>query len=157
MRGVYRTMTVSETTTYARTIPEYLTERPQWVVHKDKEPFDPKSGRRASTTDLMTWGTFDGALSALESGKYDGLGFVFCSADPFVGFDFDHCRNPETGEVRGKVLKYIERFENAYVEVSPSGTGVHLITRGRLKDGAKRGNYEVYGQDRFFTITGVML
>jgi putative DNA primase/helicase len=44
-----------------------------------------------------------------------------------------------------------------YVEASPSGTGVHIITRGKLRDGRKKGKIEVYGQEKFFTFTGVKL
>jgi putative DNA primase/helicase len=129
-----------------------------WVVHLDKEPYDPKTGKRASTTDSRTWAPFSEALEAFEeSGRWDGIGFVFCSADPFVGIDFDKCRNPETGVVDPRILAYVEKFEERYVEVSVSGTGLHLITKGKIKGGAKKGGYEVYDQDRFFTVTGVPL
>ncbi len=147
-------------------VPHEMKTFVHWVVWKavpkgdgklDKVPYDPKTGRRASTTDSRTWATFDEALEALEPGSYDGLGFVFSSGDPFVGFDFDNVRDPETGEVSERVLAFIGRFEDKYVEVSRSGRGIHLITRGRLRGGAKKGAYEVYGQDRFFVMTGVML
>lgn len=146
-------------------VPEELTERPQWVLWRlevrgekpTKIPYNPNTGRRASTTDLSSWGTFAEAREAFEDGRYDGVGFVFCSADPFVGLDFDNCRNLETGVVDQRVLEYVRKFEDGYVEASPSGTGVHLITRGRCKDGAKSGNFEIYGQDRFFTVTGEVI
>src|SRR3712207_2693571 len=64
-------------------IPGELKSRPQWVSWRrekrgeiwTKVPFDPKTGRRASITDLLTWGTFHEACVALETGGYDGLGF----------------------------------------------------------------------------------
>jgi primase-polymerase (primpol)-like protein len=71
-------------------IPKELKRRPQWVVHREKIPYSPKTGRRASSTDLLTWGTFFEALEALNSGEYDGVGFVFCSADPYSGIDLVH-------------------------------------------------------------------
>ena len=90
-------------------IPEQLTERPQWVCWRrevrdgklTKVPYTPGSGRRASSTELMTWATFEQALTAYEAGEppYDGIGFVFCGADPFVGIDLDKCRDAESGEV----------------------------------------------------------
>jgi primase-polymerase (primpol)-like protein len=151
-------------------IPQELAERPQWVVWKLEErggretkvPYDAKvtpdkKMRRASTTDLMTWATFDEAKAALESGRYDGIGFCFCSADPFVGIDFDHCRNPETEEVDPSILEYIKNFENRYVEVSVSGGGLHLITCGKIKGGTKKNGLEIYDQDRFFTMSGMVL
>jgi primase-polymerase (primpol)-like protein len=143
-------------------IPEELKERPQWVnwryEKRDKKwtkvPYGPMSFERASSTDLMTWGTFDEALAALRVGNFDGLGFCFCSADPFVGIDFDKCRDPETGEIDTTVLEVVRGFTSSYVEVSVSGTGIHLITTGRLKGGKKVGDREMYGQDRFFCMTG---
>ena len=146
-------------------IPNYLKMRPQWVVWRLEErdgkptkvPYDPITGARASTTDLTTWGAFAEALATYHSDVCQGVGFVFCSADPFVGLDFDKCRNPETGEVDPGVLEYIAKFKDPHVEVSVSGTGVHLITRGKLKGGSKRGNREVYDQDRFFCMTVVAI
>jgi primase-polymerase (primpol)-like protein len=38
-----------------------------------------------------------------EELPYDGIGLVFCSADPFVDIDPDDCRNPQTGEVELRV------------------------------------------------------
>ncbi len=71
-------------------IPDELMGRRQWVVWKletrdgksTKIPYTPSTGRKASSTDLMTWETFPEALGAFETGLYDGVGFVFCSADP---------------------------------------------------------------------------
>jgi primase-polymerase (primpol)-like protein len=103
----------------------------------------------------MTWATFEDAFASYKLQDFHGVGFVLCSADPFVGIDFDDCRNPYTGEIDPDVLAFIERFGHRYVEISPSGTGLHLITRGSFKGGKRRGKMEIYGQDRFFTITGV--
>jgi len=41
--------------------------------------------------------------------------------------------------------------------VSPSGRGVHLITKGVCKNGVNTKSVEVYGQDRFFTVTGAAI
>jgi putative DNA primase/helicase len=153
----------------AEAIPAYFRVRPQWIVWKyetspgkDNKPtkvlYNARTGRKASTTELMTWSDFEDAVEAYESSEeYDGIGFVFCSADPFVGIDFDDCRDPETGEVDEDVLRVIKRFTNAYVEVSPSGTGIHLITRGTLVNGVNTSEIELYGQRRWFTITGEVL
>jgi primase-polymerase (primpol)-like protein len=123
----------------------------------DKIPLDPKTGKRASTTDSRTWNSFPEVLEAYDSGRYDGIGFVFSSGDPFVGIDIDNCRDLETGEVSDRVLDYIKQFENAYVEASVSGKGIHLVTCGKLRGGTNRKGYEVYGQERFFTMTGEVI
>jgi putative DNA primase/helicase len=148
-----------------RNIPDALTERPQWVCWRletrggkpTKVPYTPGTERRASSTDLMTWRTFERALAAYEAQEppYDGIGFVFSSADPFVGIDLDKCRNPESGEVEPWAQNIIDTFAaEGYAEASPSGTGVHIIVKGTQKEGARRGRVEMYGQDRYFSVTG---
>ena len=144
-------------------LPSELMERPQWIVwrleYRDgkgtKVPYDPKTVRLAACNDLLTWASFDVAFKQKFEGSYDGLGFVLCSADPLVGLDFDNCRDPETGEITEDVLEIVRLFESKYVEASVSGTGVHLITTGKLRGGSKKGDREIYGQDRFFTMSGV--
>lgn len=148
-------------------IPEQLTERPQWVCWRLEEregkltkmPYIPGTVRRASSTDLMGWRTFSEAIAAYEAGEppYDGIGFVFCSADPFAGIDLDNCRTPETGAVEEWAQEIIDASEG-YVEISPSGRGVHIIVEGRVRNGGiRRGPVEMYSRDRFFTISGVLL
>jgi len=146
-------------------IPEQLTERPQWVCWRYEEregrttkvPFT-DTGWRASTTDLLTWTTCAMALAAYERGHYDGIGFVFSSADPFVGIDLDDCRNPESCEVAPWAQKIISRVQEGYIEISPSGRGVHIIVEGSVRDGGMRkGKVEMYGRGRFFTVTGRVL
>jgi putative DNA primase/helicase len=149
-------------------IPDQLTERPQWVCWRLEErkgemtkvPYTPGTLRRASSTDLMTWRTFSEALEAYERSEppYDGIGYVFCSADPFVGIDLDKCRDPEDGEITEWAQKIISRVQEGYVEASPSGTGVHIIVQGAVRDGGMRkGKVEMYSRERFFTITGALL
>jgi putative DNA primase/helicase len=158
-------------------IPEQLNERPQWVCWRlemrdskpTKVPYTPGTERRASSTDLMMWATFSEALAAYEAGEppYAGIGFVFCSADPFVGIDLDDCRDAESGEVAPWAQGIIDRVQEGYVEASPSGEGVHIIVEGTVRDGGTRkkvhlqgevaGQVEIYGRGKFFTITGRVL
>jgi putative DNA primase/helicase len=149
-------------------IPEQLTERPQWVCWRlerradriTKLPFTPGTLHRASTTDLMTWRTFAEAIAAYEASEppYDGIGFCFCSADPFVGIDLDDCRDPERGEVAPWAQKIIDSIHEGYGEVSPSGTGVHIIVEGTVREGGmKKYPIEMYSRCRFVTITGKIL
>jgi primase-polymerase (primpol)-like protein len=141
-------------------IPEELKNRPQWVNWRLEErggdftkvPHTPRTGRKASTTDLLTWGTFDDALTALQPEQYGGIGFVFSSGDPYCGIDLDGCRNPETGEVNAWAERMIGDLDG-YAEVSPSGRGVHVIVRGKTPN-RRRPSVEVYSSERFFTVTG---
>jgi putative DNA primase/helicase len=149
-------------------IPEELTERPQWVCWRLEErdekltkvPYTPGLLRRASSTDLMTWSTFKDALAAYEAAEppYSGIGFVFSSGDPYTGIDLDDCRNPETGAIAPWAQRIIDRVQEGYIETSPSGTGVHIIVEGTVRDGGMRkGPIEMYSRERFFTITGEVL
>jgi putative DNA primase/helicase len=138
-------------------VPEELRVRPQWVVWKavgdkpDKVPYSARSGRRASSTDLLTWSTFEEALEAYENGQYAGLGFVFASADPYTGIDVDNCVD-ENGEIAGWALEIVRYFDS-YTERSATGTGLHVIVRGEVPN-RRKGEVEVYSSKRFFTVTG---
>jgi putative DNA primase/helicase len=164
-------------------VPQEFKERPQWVTWRyelrddkpTKVPCEPKHLRsdangklrdkpiRASATDSMTWGYFDDAWNAYDGrgygpSGYDGIGFVFSSGDPYTGIDLDKVRDPETGAIEEWAQVIIDSFEG-YKEVSPSGRGVHIIVRGKLppRSRNRRGRIEVYSQERYLTITGVVL
>ena len=149
-------------------IPQELKDRDQWVCwnaipNKDKKaskpkkvPIDPKTGRPASVSDPSTWGTFKQALDRCETYKMPGIGYVFDSNDPFVGIDLDKCRNPETEDLEAWANDIISDIDS-YTEVSPSGTGVHILAKGELERGARSGNIEMYNKGRFFTVTGVIV
>jgi putative DNA primase/helicase len=134
-----------------------LRVRPQWIVWKavgdrpDKVPYSARTGRRASSTDLLTWGTFQEALEAYENGGYAGLGFVFSSADPYTGIDLDDCVGGD-GEIALWALE-IARYFDSYTELSATGTGLHIILRGNVPN-RRKGDVEVYSSKRFFTVTG---
>lgn len=151
--------------TETRTIPEELKEREQWVCWKyedrgggkaDKIPINPKTREYASHSDPETWSNFDTAQAvASATGSFpeiEGLGFVFSDDDPYVGIDLDDCI--EDGELAGWAKDIVDRCDS-YTEVSPSGTGLHILLRGDLPDGGNRdGDVEMYDTKRFFTVTG---
>ena len=141
----------------AESISEELRVRPQWVVWKamgdkpDKVPYSARSGRRASSTDLLTWSTFQEALQAYENGEYAGVGFVFSSADPYTGIDLDNCVD-EDGEIALWALEIVRYFDS-YTELSATGSGLHIIVRGDVPN-RRKGEVEVYSSKRFFAVTG---
>lgn len=139
---------------------------------------------KASSTNPKTWRTFAQARRVAEDNpEFAGIGFVFskgctrsapdkCShskagacpirgcpyykfaGDPFTGVDLDHCRDPKTGEIEQWAMKEIKGLDS-YTEISPSGTGVHVFVEGQLPPGKrKKGNYEMYSEARYFTMTG---
>jgi putative DNA primase/helicase len=138
-------------------IPEELKVRPQWLVwhaegeKPDKVPYSAKTGYKASSTDLLTWSTFEEALEAYENGRYAGLGFVFCSGDPYTGIDLDG-RVDEDGEIAPWALEIVRPFDS-YTELSATGTGLHIIVHGDVPN-RRKVNSEVCSSKPFFTITG---
>ncbi|MFQ3319878.1 MAG: putative DNA primase/helicase [Natronomonas sp.] len=79
---------------------------------------------------------------------------MFTDDDPIVGVDLDDCRDPETDDIDDDAQDIIKRLDS-YTEVSPSGTGYHVLIRGELPEGRnRRGSIELYDTARFFTVTG---
>ena len=78
--------------------------------------------------------------------------------DGFAGIDLDKCRNRETEEVEKWAQEILEAIQS-YAEVSPSGTGIHILLKGRLPlNGRRRTNQiEMYDSGRYFTVTGQTL
>jgi putative DNA primase/helicase len=147
-------------------IPADIRERRQWVVWRrerrsgkeTKVPYRAAApAERASTTDPTTWAPFEKALAVVARGEADGPGFVFSEEDPFCGVDLDKCRDPESGELNAAAAAIVAELDS-YTELSPSGAGVHVVVRARLKDGPRRrGPVEMYDRGRYFTITGARL
>ncbi len=144
-------------------IPDEIRSYAHWVVYRLEErdgkttkvPYIAGGVGRASSTDSRTWRTFEEAVQALKADRYDGVGFVFSSGDPYVGIDLDDCRDPETGKVAEWAQKIISTVKEGYAEVSPSRTGMHVIVEGTVRGGGMRkGKLEMYSRDRFFTLTG---
>lgn len=136
-----------------------LSERRQWVCwvlqnrkgKPTKVPVQP-NGLGAATDNPATWSTLAQCLDAVAKHGYAGVGYVFDG--DVVGVDLDKCRDPLTGAIDDWAMEIIARLRS-YTEVSPSGTGVHIIVRGQIpRDGGRRGQIEVYTRLRFFCVTG---
>lgn len=143
-------------------IPTALKREHQWVCwrtdprdgRQTKVPISPQTGQYASVADPETWSDFDTAYERYDQSGVDGLGFVFTADDPYAGVDIDEGRGPDTGTVKEWVVDVLLRLQS-YTEVSPSGTGYHIIVKGTVPDGGNRnGNLEMYDSDRYFTVTG---
>jgi len=134
----------------------------QWVCWRPEErdgtltkiPYSPLTGEKASSTNPDTWANYSEAVKAYKERGYGGIGFVFTSEDDLCGVDLDGCLNPETGEIESWAQEVIEELDS-YTEISPSGTGIHVLVRGELPPGRNRkGKFEAYNAGRYFTITG---
>src|SRR5947209_3774891 len=136
-----------------------LQELPQWVVwrgelegekHK-KVPYNPHSHlTRASVTIPKSWGTLTEALTALETGNYSGLGFMI--TPPLVMVDLDNSFERATRTITDPQAQEIVQSLHSYTEASP-GKGLHVLAYGTLPGKGIHTAIEMYGQDRFTTIT----
>ena len=141
-------------------IPAEMAALPQWVcAGGDKVPRKPRDGTNASPTNPDHWGAVAQATAA-SSGRGHYVGFCLTAGDPIVVIDVDACRAPQTGVINPEAVALLERFPTAYVEVSMSGTGLHIIgtsTRPLPADGRRAGNLEIYWSRRFIMLTGHVL
>lgn len=138
-------------------IPFEMRHYPQWIVwkfedvnnKKTKVPYNIK-GYRASVTNPQSWNSFDEVTQAVNNG-FDGIGFVLTENDPYAFIDLDHT---EDQEEFSKQQTIYTNFIDTYAELSPSGKGLHIIMKGRLPQGRRRGSVEIYSSQRFMTMTG---
>jgi hypothetical protein len=134
----------------------------QWLCWRSEERdgkptkilYSPLTGHRASSPTPETWTGYQEAVKACKEHGYGGIGFVFTPEDDLCGVDLDGCLDLETGEIEPWAWEVIEELDS-YTEISPSGTGVHILVRGELPEGRNRkGRFEAYDRGRYFTVTG---
>ncbi len=153
------------------TVPTFLKNRKQWLMWRyekrsaktTKVPYQP-NGRHAKTNDPSTWSDFAICIESLRSGSFDGIGFIFADGDGLTGIDLDHCYTD--GQLEPWAQSIVDQFQEAYIEKSPSGDGLHIwcfgipVTIGQKKwkkpgteneQGIEAYNYT---SPRYFTVTG---
>ena len=136
-------------------IPEPLKQAHRWVCYDaQKHPINPVTGKGAMSNNPATWATFEQAAEAVTRLGCRGLGFLL--GDGFSGVDIDHCIDQETGTASEMAADIVSTMDS-YTELSPSGTGLHILFQGSKPDGACKSSalgLEMYGQGRYFTVTG---
>ncbi len=90
----------------------------------DKIPCDPSTGVNIDAHQPSAWMT---CAKAFSCGKY--VGFVLTDDQPFFLIDLDKCRDASTGVTTPEALRVLSLFPGAYIEVSLSGTGYHVVGR----------------------------
>ncbi|MCG8346243.1 MAG: AAA family ATPase, partial [Chloroflexales bacterium] len=160
------------------TLPRDLAERDQWVCWRaEPNPNDPAKprkvpytihGREARSNDPSTWAAYQQAVDAAQRLQMTGIGYVFSPDDGLVGIDLDDCIDDD-GTIAPWAQTILDAL-NSYAEISPSGRGVKIWVRGTkpakginrkgpnvpeaLKPTDEAGGIEIYGQGRYFTLTG---
>lgn len=128
-------------------LPVELTSRARWVRRNaDKVPLT-IDGRSASSTNPATWATYARA-KASQIGA--GLGFVL--GDGIGCIDLDHCL--KDGVVADWAQDVLDQVGRTFIEVSPSGEGLHVWGYLEPGPGHRRNGVEIYSVGRYITVTG---
>jgi hypothetical protein len=141
-------------------VPDEMKHFEQWLVWRYEEtqngkptkiPYCARSGRPASVTDPRTWGSFDTCVTALQTGWYSGGGFTLTKGDPYSFVDLDDTEGDAEAFAQQQT---IFNASQGYAELSPSGKGLHMIVKGEVPSGRRRGKIEIYSSERYMTMTG---
>ena len=136
-------------------IPEDLQRLHQWVCTKSdsKVPLEAGTTYPASSTNPMSWSSFNSARASVELGFHDYVGFVF-NDNGIVGIDIDDGYD-EDGLMSELAADIIGKCES-YTEKSKSGRGFHILLYGDIPFKGKNNlkGVEIYKTSRFFIMTG---
>lgn len=143
-------------------IPSELKKLNQWVCWRGEQdgdrlrkvPINAKTGGAAQSNNPDTWCDYDTAVKAAP--KYSGIGFMF--GNGYFGIDIDNIDEDiekfKSGDMNNIVSEFVHSLQT-YSEYSVSGSGIHLICKGKLPEGGRRKkNVEMYSEGRFFVMTG---
>ena len=139
-------------------IPCELKDKLNWVNvwNNSKVPMRVDHMKAASASNQQTWGSFSEAVTNVQHGQYDGIGYVF-DGDGLVGIDID-AGFDESGFLTTLAADIVSRCKS-YTEKSRSGRGVHILLRGDLPFRGKNNHaaVEIYKSNRYFIMTGQVL
>lgn len=122
-----------------------------------KVPFQ-ITGHMASSVNPKHWSSYEDIIK--NPTGFDGIGFVISKEYPLLCIDLDHVI--KDGEITREDLQILVEAADTYTELSPSGSGLHLIleldqhftlltNKKTNEDGSA---IEIYTENRYFTYTG---
>jgi primase-polymerase (primpol)-like protein len=125
----------------------------------DKIPIDPRSGVSIDAQNAANRITAAEARAWVERGIGAGIGLVITEDSGLAFLDLDHCRAPD-GSWMPHALYFVGLFPGAYVEISQSGEGLHVIfpyqgPRPTHRTRNRDYRMELYTGSRFCALTGV--
>lgn len=143
-------------------IPDELRSYPQFINWNNQEvperpgqvtkvPINAATGRKIDAHNPANWLTYDQVAATGQP-----IAFVITEADPFFCCDLDGCI--QEGVVASWALEILNRFPNAFVEISQSGTGLHIWGMSQLDNNHKRSwthlghKVELYDKMRFIAL-----
>lgn len=133
--------------------PHELRARDRWLRYSVRKIPLSVYGGVASSVNPVTWSSFEAARDSREG---VGLGFVL-NGDGVVCIDVDDCLIG--GRLAEWFAPYFSRLPKTYVEVSPSGNGLHIwgtgfFDRSGFVAAVDGGKFEIYRSARYLTVTG---
>jgi RecA-family ATPase len=139
-------------------LPKELKLANRWLVTRnDKIPRYvsglPRSGQLGTPEDLAQLADFDFAVNSLNSSN-PFLGFALIAEDNIVFIDLDDVLDEHACFKSEDVHALVDKayMAGAYVEVSMSGTGLHIFGKG-FQQAFKKDGIEVYSEKRYCAIT----
>lgn len=154
----------------ALAVPDNVRGLKQWLVWKfeaaDKPGEKPRKvpwyvdghrrqGIQGSADDRARLTDFNGALEALKTGRFTGVGVALLEGSSLNAIDFDNC--VDEGVIAPEIRALINE-SGSYAETSPSGQGVRLLGFGDIASRKRIHpagyNIEAFGTTGFVTVTG---
>jgi primase-polymerase (primpol)-like protein len=139
-----------------------LIQRDQFVNYimeqkgdRNTKPPTDANGYKINAQNSKNWRSFKDAHNAS-----DKIGFVLTEDDPFLFLDLDHVL--KDGKLCDWAEKLIAELPATYIEISPSGDGLHILYKLKdtpdLKTNKRKFDdgtvLEIYFNKRYFTLTG---
>lgn len=141
-------------------IPQALKEKRGWLLWRKprKVPYyvgsgSNRSGDQGGASDRAAMVTFEMAVAA--SAREDaGLGFAMFAEWGLVCVDLDGCVRAD-GSLTPAAEALVAGAGATYIELSPSGTGLHIWLRGSFHDKKNKGaGVEAFCAQHYLTMTG---
>jgi primase-polymerase (primpol)-like protein len=132
-----------------------MAEGRRWVRRSATKVPLTTTGMAASATDPATWSTY---AEAEASTVGVGMGFVLSDVDRIACVDVDRCIAAD-GTLTPWAEQIVRAAGTTFVEVSPSGTGLHIFGYANIRQGRrirKADGYavEIYSTGRYIATTG---
>ncbi|WP_227379115.1 hypothetical protein [Haladaptatus halobius] len=133
-----------------------------------------QSDQYVNAQNADVWTDFETAQTWAQKLQGHQLAFTIRDRDEYPGeefvlIDYDDVRDLDTEELHSTVREHLT-LAGSYADVSPSGTGVHILCRGNLPDGVKTltdtlphddafpdATIEVYDSARYVAMSGTHL
>jgi hypothetical protein len=163
--GDYNPDELKKNDSFQDIVPEKMRNAKRWLLwrsEKDKKDHSTRKvpyyadgtfrrGTLDTAEDLRRLETYDVAVDKLSRGDFTGLGFALGKDGEgyWQGIDLDDLSEHKNDKLADKLP--------GYVEISPSGDGVHAIGYGqyfRNKNRSGEKGWEYYSRAKYFTFTG---